>query len=446
MISWLVLLIAVSNTVLTFLFGKSRVFILIISVWWFLWLFLSTFSLSGLFVPKDDTYIAFLTMLLSITFGGILYFLTQRLRPRIFRKNKALKTYRYHFPERIERLLLLLNYFFLLPLALFFFFKAIGVFISNPGIINEGYRDLVFSSDIIFPRTPLLRIFERLVWHPLRMASLIIGGAIFATYGRISLLLISSLLFVLEGITMAGRFQFYIIITIFISALICKSDVRVFRFLKEKYFLRSLPLLAILVTLIIYTTFNRAAESSGVREIFDDFVIGYHTAGFTLFDIHLNDASLMLGDANTYGRVSLGTIEWASGIFLRRFDPNVGNLSIAAAEDLGQFVLAGYDSSGKPILLNAFGTILYSVYMDGGIPLTLFLSSAYGFLLLKYTSHSLKKREVYSLSILLFLVYTGIFGIFQPLLMTASYWPSLFYLQALIPRKLALRQESKLVE
>ena len=388
---------------------------------------------------------AFFTMLLAVTFGGFLYLLIQGLNAKNSNITRGAETYRYHFPVRVEKLLLLSNYLVLLPLALIFFFKAIEVFIANPGIVNEGYRDLVFSTDIIFPQAPVFRIFERLVWHPLRMSSLIIGGAVFVAYGRIRLLLISSILFILEGITMAGRFQFYIIIIIFLSALICKSDVKIFRFLKEKSFLRSLPLFAVLISLIFYTTLNRAAENSELKAVFDDFVIGYHTAGFTLFDIHLNDSDFMLGDTSTYGRVSLGTIEWASGIFLRRFDPNVGNLSIEAAEDLGQFIIAGHDRLGKPIVLNAFGTILYSIYMDGGIPLTLFLSSFYGFLLLKYTSYSLKKREVYSLAVLLFLIYTGIFGIFQPLLMTGSFWPSLIYLQVLIPRKSTLIQRTELL-
>lgn len=377
-------------------------------------------------------------MLSSITFGGFIYLLTQFLghsySPKSVHRSGSICN--EVMMARVEKILLILNYFIFLPLALLFFFKAITLFITNPGILGEDYRNLVFSSDIIFPQTPIFRIFSNLFWHPIRIISLFVGGAIFIVFKKRNLFFIASLLFLLEAITSAGRFQFYIIICIYMSVLVCRNDARITLLFRDRAFRLSLIPMAFLLGLVLVTTFSRVSEDYGIVDIFNDYVIGYHTLGFTLFDIHLNDPGLMLGEINTYGRASLGTIEWAAGIFFRRFDPNISNISMEAAVDIGRFITTGYDDLGHPISFNAFGTILYTIYMDGGIPLTLFLSSLYGFYLLKLTNQSLEKKSVYSISLLFFLIYVGIFGIFQPLMLLSSFWPSLIYLNLLLRKQI----------
>ncbi|WP_232422263.1 hypothetical protein [Leptospira interrogans] len=49
---------------------KTSWILLLIQAYWFFWMFLSSFSLTGLFIPSDYTYSLYIILLSSVTAGA----------------------------------------------------------------------------------------------------------------------------------------------------------------------------------------------------------------------------------------------------------------------------------------------------------------------------------------------------------------------------------------
>jgi oligosaccharide repeat unit polymerase len=440
LISWIVLISGIINLWVIILLGKRvRLVLVTVSSWWFLWLFLSTFSLTGLFIPEDTTYYLFITMILSITLGALAYMLINNINRRNKSPNylvtKALIRPKSSWLKNIY----LANYCLVLPANLFIFIKALSIFISNPLIISQGYRRDVFFENILFPN-PQIQLLYGIIVSPLAFTSLFIGSAIYALRKKSGLLILASAELLMNAIAMAGRFNIYIAVVTFLMAMaIYYYYTNKFQYLfisiikiikAHKKLIIGIILLFII---IINISFARSgSEEKNLEDIINQSIIEYHTLGFSIFDGELNSSQSLLNQDRTFGLASSGIFEKILVLLLRRFDKNIDGISGQVGINLNEFRLVGYKNNGEAMMYNAFGTVLYSIYMDGGLIFTLLLPSIYGFYLAKFSMLTSKNMTIYNLSFLLALIYLGIFGIFQPLL-TGQYWLYLIYIKTLVP-------------
>lgn len=350
--------------------------------------------------------------------------------PRVgfFRKIQTIET---HY--RTVRILYLANYLLVLPINSFLAIKALSIFGSG-SISVAVYRSVVFSEDILFPNPQIKLLYDILI-SPVSFVSFFIGVAIYALIGESHLMILSSLILSLVSLAFGGRFNFYMIVFTlgFVFFLKRKSlTASVFSVLKKvkKYKIPATVLLmSVMVAMMIIFSILRSPKLN-VIDLADKFVYEYHTLGFTLFDQELNRQQSLLNQHTTNRMSSLGTIERSAVLLFRRFDRNIDSSSVEIGRSLSKFRVVGY-VNGKPILSNAFGTVLYSLYMDGGLILVLIVTFTYGFYLQKFSWLVRINSSIYNLSVLLTLIYIGIFGIFMPLL-AGSYWLYLIYVRVLL--------------
>lgn len=102
-----------------------------------------------------------------------------------------------------------INYFLVLPVVAYFCTQAIQIIISNPTIIAEGYRNMVFEDDLVFGGNALIRTAYRLIIDPTLHSSIFIGVALYTLYDDVRLLVLSSTLMMMDAIIYLGRFGFY---------------------------------------------------------------------------------------------------------------------------------------------------------------------------------------------------------------------------------------------
>jgi len=432
-ISWSVLLSAMFNLVLAILLGKRfGLFIFVVSLWWFLWLFISTFSLSGLDIPENNTYYLFITMLSSITFGGFVYLVSKSAKKINNNPNKKLslssktQSSKYSWLRKIY----LANYLLAFPVTGFFFLKAIRLFISNP-LALSSYRTDVFQSDILFGSEQIQLIYD-LIISPIALTSLFIGISLYILTGELKLFLISSLTLLMEAIMMAGRFKIYLIIVLLVISFFYKKSLNIWSvFRTEVNDKKIITILFFAIILIITISILRSSSDFDPVGLMERYLIDYHTVGFSLFDQDFNNQQSLLNQDKTYGMSSLGTLERLFVLLLRRFDTSIDSSSLEVGRALSEFRILGY-RDGKAIILNAYATVLYSIYRDGGLIATLILPSIYGFFLAKFSFITSKNPSMYNISMILILTYLGIFGIFTPLL-TSNYWLCLIYINMFVP-------------
>ena len=256
------------------------------------------------------------------------------------------------------------------------------IFVQSPDILSMGYRSSVFSDNLLFPPIPLLTVFRLLFIEPLQFVSLFLGCAIYFIYRHQKLMVLACINMIMQGIMMAGRFEFYIIVLVILTGIIYDNYFSLLSIFKSFEIYKFGIFIGVLVVLTIWISLQRGGTDTGLGEIANRYLIRYHTLGFTIFDLHLNDASSLLNQYDTFGRGKPRSCRKSYSIFLEKDSTLVWyRIPHQVAIYLDERNLVGYDYLGKPIYANAFGTILYSIYLDGKVPLIIFASAVYGFCL-----------------------------------------------------------------
>lgn len=411
---------------ITRLKSRENIIPIIIHSWWFFWLLISAFSITGLYIPKTNTYAIFMVMLSSVTIGNFIYHFFYRRRYKTitanFHENYNIQYIQFLKGHKQFKNFSKIIYYFVIPFVIFYFYKWILLVNQNPAILSSGYRFYFFEIDILFQNKYVTLIYNVFI-NSFSMVFLFLGTAIYILYGRKKILLISCILLSIQSMLSFGRFNFYYII-------FCLTIGTIFR---NKYFISNLifkvlklkSTIFISVTflfLIILTTIIRQNQNFDTlfQTIFNKSIIEYHTLGFSLFDAHLNNASSPLGSEMTYGRASLGNLEALPTIVLRKLFGENNEILQSVPSEIALYLntpeILGYSQDKSPLTYNAFGTILYTLYIDGGLFFIILMSIVYGFFLLKFSYFSIKYPTVYSISVLICLAYIGFFGIFQPIL------------------------------
>ncbi|PJZ29754.1 O-antigen polymerase [Leptospira kmetyi] len=414
--SIVIFVFAILNLSFSYLFLKKTSWVLLlIQAYWFFWMFLSSLSLTGLFIPSDFTYYLYIALLSSVTIGAGLYRLLNRndkrtrLKPRSFFKISIQDKEKYFFYGILV---------FIFPIVLFFLSKSIYMNLQPDAMPPAMFRAAaygVYGESVLFGKNKYLYYYSLAVL-PMILASLFVGAAFYLRLKKIRTLLLGAALVSMDAVMMLGRFGFYYILIVMILILI----IKVFR--NRKQFFQSITwgkvvaVAGIFVLIVLVGAMRNSSRKVDFKEIVDSYVIDYHTESFVMFDHELKDKSSMLHE-RTYGRSSLGGLErgfsFMLGLFRIPFQIQVQSDLIGGY--LHKNRLLGYTSDGKPKEYNAFGSVLFSLYKDGGATFTIIMGIIFGFCMALF-SKAMISLNPYQLSILSCLLFIGIFGIFQPVL------------------------------
>ena len=383
----------------------------LIILWWCFWLFLSNFSLTGLYVPSGHTQLRVLGMMLSLFLGGLFAASRREYHSDVLASNERLKG--------MWKKVLLAN-FLLFPVVAYYFIKAIRIFFSY-GIL--GYRDAVFGSpdrpSILFGNSHLELSYNLFV-SPMIFLSLIVGIVIFYLYNDGMVLFLPLLMMAMEAVMRFGRFSFYYVLVFFAATYLLvlqRSKVRddvgeYYGKTIKKVRQKIIAIVLVVCSMIGAISVAREGDYINVYDTLKRFAIGYHTAGLVLFDSEITDPKSRLNTDMSYGRSTVGGLETIGVMFLRRVDQRATSIVQESGTYRHEIRVVGYDEDGIPILYNAFYTVLYSLYFDGRDLFVVFIPFLFGYAVSSLYADWLRRGAIGSLMVLVLLFHVGVFSLF----------------------------------
>ena len=404
--SMYILLTGVINLTLLLFLRKNGSLLVIIELWWFLWIFISSLSLSGLDIPSDETYLFFLIMLCSITVGAYLYALVSDKKKIVIKNYSVTLNY-----DRIYIICMYLMYL-VAPLIVFFFIKSISVLLSLDSA--EHFRGMVFGvesngKNIIFPHA-IWKILTLNIADIIVLASYFIGSAFYIVNGKKSLMIISAGLFILKGGIMLGRGELYLILLMSIIIYFYRTGLNFYKLFNWKFFVIGSALLSI----ILFIGHIRDNNEFDIVHVLYKYLIEYHTCGIIIFNQDFSSEHTFLSDTTTYGRVLFSSIEYLLSFIINGIGLHIDPMADILGTTLDEARVLGYNEYGFPLIYNAFGTVFYATYLDGGIILSGIFALLYGFFMVKLTVINNLSKSVYSISVALSMSFLGFFGLFMP--------------------------------
>lgn len=343
---------------------------LIIFFWIFGLCFLSNFSIGGLYPVTYVTGILVGIGLIGYIFGISFYGVKKTINDtRHVRLNKLINSYNYLL-------------YLILPFILILLVKFIILIVSDPSAVTR--QSLFGNSDshsILFGSQAIELLYIIFIASFIKVL-VIIGFYLSIQTKRIKYLLIANLIFIVDSIIFLGRgfileFIFQLIFYILIYKYI---NIKLSKFYK-------FSTLFIVIFLIFFgSIISKVRGDSDVINLTDFFysqVVNYHTVGFVILDNELNNIRSPINISNTYGLATLGVLERIAVLIIRRFDKSIDSVSGQNGEYLAEFRALGYNANGDQLNYNAFGTIFYTFYQDGGFIFVFFGMLIYGFFLSK---------------------------------------------------------------
>lgn len=417
--SLIIFALGILNVTLSyFLLKKTSWIVILIQSYWFFWMFISSLSLTGLFIPSNFTYYLYIMLLSSLTIGVGLYRVYFTFKEKKQNVNEKSFSFFGIEEERKEFYYFVFILIFVFPIVLFFLLKSLYLNLSPDAMPPSLFRAHAFGvhgDSILFGKNKYLYYYS-LAINPMILATLFLGVGFYLSLEKKRILILGSTLVAMDTLMMLGRFGFYYILIMLFLILLIKFLRDRQSILKLFTFPRLIGFGLVFILIFSIGTLRSSEKKIDVKEFINVFIIDYHTESFSMFDHELKDKDSLLHE-RTYGRSSLGGIErgfsFLLGLFRIPFQFQVQSDLIGGY--LHKNRLLGYTSDGQPKEYNAFGSVLFSLYKDGGIPFTLLLGTLFGFLISKY-SQSMISLKPFQLSILASLLFIGIFGLFQPVL------------------------------
>lgn len=409
----LILLAGLANVLAIFIYlKKTSSMIIVMHIWWFGWLFISSLSLTGLYAPSEITVSLCITLLTSTTIGSVIH--TTLARRLDVVPKYLLVADEHETSAKLESMLVKLLLSTAFPFILFFFIRFLFLIGAEPDVAT--YRSKVFGVGLgysLLYRYPVVEAINQFVVEPITLAALFMGVASFVQYNRYRLLLLAAALLILHSVMMVGRFGFHYMATMLILAVTFKlageypDKLRIIR-------RAGLVFLAIVAVTSVLTVFRSPVHAKGLKKVLTAYLIDYHTVSFSIFDSHMNDPGSIL-HLSSNGRSSLGPFERlvVRGLQLLGIDKDsqvdMNGLALSEGREVGQ------NAAGGKIYYNAFGSVLFSLYRDGKIFFIVAAGIVFGFFAAHF-SESLRYKHAYGMTLLVSLSFIGIYGIFQPVL------------------------------
>jgi hypothetical protein len=399
---------------MSYMLGKKGIFLSIVIFWWIIWLYIVSKSPVGLDIPTNETIIMVSICLVAAYAGGLLALFAFELNnTNSYSRKSSSGTSRAH-----SRLLNLLIYI-CAPIVIIILLRALPH-------INGGteYRGEMFGgemTDVIFGNSYIFLVYLLLI-KPLVFAGMYLGFIVIMLGGRIYLLLISFVLLLIDQLVFLGRSEivmFIITYSVYVFVAFAAYGKRMNNF-------NVLSTAVVAVTLFtIYISSFRSSEvgSVSIIDFIIDKILHNFSVGLVILSQELTNPESSLNNDSTYGFAIFGrTLEYIF-IFLRRFI-EMPNFHALGSQVLSEWRIIGMTEEGVHIGGNAYATVFYSIFSDGGFILGIIISFLYGFFLVKNTPSGF--FEVRSGVAVICLLYLGLGGV------TFPYIPAEFILYYLI--------------
>jgi oligosaccharide repeat unit polymerase len=342
--------------------------------WWCLWLSIALFAPSALDRPSVYAIWCFVFFLGSVLAGGML------ASPNARQKSSQRD-------ESFESSCSALFWPFLVaqtPFTLYYLYKSRSVFGSYLGTdvraVALGIDSGSVGSHAVFGSSFMRNLYD------LSTAGLNLIMLSYAIYqllvNRRALYLVAAgaLVFANQMISF-GRINVYLTVLVFaIIAVMAYSHQRLSKNLS------TVKLLSVVGALIIcastYATYS-FIKREGSDKTSNDFVnqfVDYHTMGFTMFSIEVDNPSSYANTRLGLGNATSSGMQQIMAYFLRRFFPGYMPASLGYSMVNQEFVRVG-SRDGKPLYYNAYYTIIHPIYCDFRLPGVILLGLMYGYIL-----------------------------------------------------------------
>lgn len=383
--------------------GLSSIALILVLVWWGTWNSLSYLSISGLYTIGLYTQSIYCLFFLVFVFAYVIH--EKIYKKKILGENNLINHNRFY------NFLFWVAVCFVLPVQIFFTCRTFYIlaYVMPPELYRSDVFGLLTGSATIFFNSNSISLLHALIIGPFEYIYLFSGLAFYILKKKPGLLLVGIVLVILDSLIMFGRFGYHYLIIAVILTLVFHTYFRGFAKLRSNLLKAIVPVLLLLVFTFWITLFRGAKSFS---DIFNMYVVTYHTESFSIFDAELKNPNSILHEFS-YGLSMLGGIERYWVLVLNK----LGFLYLSQTDIVGGYLHRdfniGTDKLGNPILLNAYGSILFTMYRDGGVLGVVFFAILFGFLF-SYYSVAIKNRDPYRFSILLGLMFILTYGIFQP--------------------------------
>ncbi|WP_066874226.1 O-antigen polymerase [Clostridium mediterraneense] len=398
--------IVISKKIYKCIFNPTAIF----NIWWMIISFLSIFGISGLRVPRNSTY---LYIFLSILFFNIGSYLIYFISSKKIMKNNLNKKLKLSIKNIKVKQLISLNIIYII-IIFPYTFKSINIIRENG---FEYLRLLAFNESSEFINSTMIHALFQYIVSPFFLIVSILGIILSFKENRLNILLkISFLNSILEAITFGGRtpisriIEFYIIIYMLIR-LNNKVKIKI----KKRFIL-------ILLIPIIYLTIKRGGSNFN---FLNNFAV-YYVGSFSLLDIYLSNSEFLFINNYLTGRVFLGglinpIIAISSKLFNFDYKLYGGDYIITSMTAITQNI-------GDGIYMNAAPTWVYHLLRDLGIWGLIIYPIIFGFIVNFMYLVMLRKRNLFSIAMMAYLIYTMIKTTSGWMFLFISTWIGMIYL------------------
>ncbi len=394
----------------------------LVIVWWGFWLWIATFSLTGVYAPSEKCIFTVFVFLVGIVASTLLERRPSTGMPIVGAFDLKSDSY-YRLLRRAFPWIGVMAGLIVVPAF------ARGVY----GFLTYGreLRAYAFTGpeqvSFIF-KSAILESLYFTVSGPLLLLLLLFGMAVYLRTDRIWELIIAIVFNLMDAIMRLGRVNIYMIcLFLIIGFALMVGPNGFFSGKRAKKLIFAGAMLIVLATVIIgigVARNDKIVQDS--RDHFDVFVIDYHTIGFALFDSELKDPDSELNKKLTYGRLAAGGLETVFTFVIRRFDRSYNSPANLNTVRMAEYKVVGEKRVGEgepgPKKFNAFYTIIYSLYSDGRFVGLILGGLALGWAMARANRIWKEVGSFEALVWIFFLVSICIFGIFVSTLEMTRTW------------------------
>lgn len=383
----------------------------VLLLWWGIWLAVANINPINLYEPSPYTQFLYIIMLGAMAGGA--WLAIPLISQDVNKENKRVV-------RKWKWGTLLLVPAALLIVALFY--KAYTSYLTDIATVSR--EDMFGSGGLLFPNQQAQLVYTATV-RPLLLAGLIAGLALFVTRQKKWPLVIMAGLYVMESVMMLGRRNIYLLLFLVAFTLFVMVQGKASRSIRVARRYGVLIVVSLLAALLLITSW-RVGDTFDVERVVERYVVQYHTGGFTIFDQERQDPNSMLNERIGYGRASLGTIERATAILIfRRVSNTARSLNNDFGSELSEFRKVGPGDGPPGIYMNAYNTILYSLYIDGREIAVILLPMVFGYFIMGHYLAWKRQQRIHSLMICVLLSGIGFVGLFDTPLSGPELWGTL---------------------
>lgn len=304
--------------------------------------------------------------------------------------------------------------------SLFYFFEIVSSYGVQEYVLRtrwEGNKNAVFGGALGF--TIATVIVKGLIY-----ALFFYSIALYCVSGRKCQLASASVLFLTFSIVLMSRFEFVIYGLTIVAGLLLSQPT----FSVGKVF-KIFGLIICFIFLLTIFTGLRSGWTLGIYDIFVHYLLNYHSYGVLILDESLSNLEFGSGDFRygignyTFPVPSYIVEQIIGALSSDEFRSSTTELKSHMSDSLNVTTV-----SGEVVEVNAFYTTIFLAFMDFGAVGVIFYSIIFGYFFASFYQRWKRYRDVGSLSLLLFFVYTSYSSIFYPPQITIAYWVCFFAL------------------